>query len=138
MPPSDPRNADTRRVAAVKTEGELRSAASSLTRLAAWLVVAGLVLLSVMPPAMRPVTSAPHELEHFMSFALAGALQYLAYSGQLARWLLITLLFTAGIELLQLAVPGRHARLADFAVDALAGYIGVLIGFVVSRALVVR
>lgn len=138
MPPSDPRNADTRLVAAVKTEGELRSAASSLTRLAAWLVVAGLVLLSVMPPAMRPVTSAPHELEHFMSFALAGALQYLAYSGQLARWLLITLLFTAGIELLQLAVPGRHARLADFAVDALAGCIGVLIGFVVSRALVVR
>ena len=136
MPPSDPRNASTRVVVAAKSESERRSLASSLTRLAAWLVVAGLILLSVMPPAMRPLTSVPHELEHFRSFALAGALQYLTYAGRLARRLLITLLFTAGIELVQLAVPGRHARLADFAVDGLAGCIGVLIGFLIRRALV--
>jgi len=34
-------------------------------------------------------------------------------------------LFAGAIELAQLFVPGRHARLSDFTVDALAARIGL-------------
>ena len=43
--------------------------------------------------------------------------------------------FCAMIEILQLYVPGRHARWIDFAVDALATVFGVLVGTFGSRVL---
>jgi VanZ family protein len=37
------------------------------------------------------------------------------------------------VEILQLVAPGRHARLSDFLVDALAMCIGLLLGSFVKQ-----
>jgi VanZ family protein len=113
---------------------DLRQLIRLAIRVTAWLLVSGLVVLTVVPPVMRPVSPAPSEFEHFVSFMLAGALQYLSYLGRLFPWLLIAVLFAGATELLQIPMSGRHARVTDFLIDALAGCSGILIGFVVSRS----
>jgi VanZ family protein len=104
-----------------------------LIRLAAWLVILLLVFFTIVPPTLRPTTSVPHYFEHFASFALAGMLYYLAYAGSLPRQLSIACLFCGSLELLQLLVSGRHARLGDFLVDAAAACLGMAVGFTIRR-----
>lgn len=98
-------------------------------RLGAWFVVSALVVLTVVPPSMRPVSTFPSAVEHLGSFFLAGLLYRLGYPRRLFVSLAIAVAFAAAIELLQIPIPGRHARLIDFAVDAVAGCAGTLIGF---------
>jgi VanZ family protein len=99
----------------------------TLFRLFAWLLVLVIIGLSVVPASARPVTSVGHNFEHLLIFALTGLTFKLGYS-QLTWPLLLTMpAFAGGIELVQLAVPSRHARLEDFVVDALAAIAGVLV-----------
>lgn len=96
-------------------------------------------MISLVPAPSRPGTGVPHNLEHFGSFLLAGIIWCLAYADRLVLWLGTMPVFAGSVELLQVFVPGRHARLSDFAVDALAGCAGILITFLVAasfRALV--
>jgi VanZ family protein len=106
-----------------------------LTRLAAWLVISLLVLFTIVPPSIRPSTGVSHHLEHFGSFVLAGVLYSLAYRGPLLRQLISAVLFAVGIELIQILVPGRHARLVDLVVDALGACTGIVLGFILDRIL---
>lgn len=97
-----------------------------VARLAAWGLAIAIVVLSLVPPSLRPETGAPHDVEHFLIYygaALAFALGY-----EVRYNLLIALLiaFSAAVELAQLFVPGRHARLSDFVVDALSMCAGVV------------
>ncbi len=41
--------------------------------------------------------------------------------------------FAGAVEIAQLFVPGRHARMSDFIVDALAVCVGVLTAVLVGR-----
>jgi VanZ family protein len=41
--------------------------------------------------------------------------------------------FSGAIELIQLGIPGRHARVSDFVVDALSVSIGVGIAFMLAE-----
>jgi VanZ family protein len=102
-------------------------------RIAAWLLLTAIVVLSLVPPAARPATMVPHKLEHAGIFILDGAAFAIAYLG--AEWLLgfAAVAFSAGIELAQLMVPGRHARVSDFVVDAFAACIGVIAGTLAMR-----
>ena len=109
------------------------------TRVIAWIIVIGLIMISLVPAPLRPGTGVSHNLEHFGSFLLAGIIWCLAYADRPVLWLGTMLVFAGGVELLQVFVPGRHARLSDFAVDALGGCVGILITFWVAgryRALV--
>jgi VanZ family protein len=90
-----------------------------------------LVVLSVVPLAIRPTSPAPHNLEHFASFAVAGALQYTSYPARPVRWFLVALLFCGGLELLQIGIPGRHARVEDFVIDTVAACLGILGAYVI-------
>jgi VanZ family protein len=58
----------------------------------------------------------------------------IAYSGY--QWLAsaMAVIFCASIEVAQLAVPGRHARLSDFFVDAIAVCVGIFGGSTLMRA----
>jgi VanZ family protein len=98
-------------------------------RLTAWVFMAVLVLLTIAPPSVRPDSGVPHHLEHFASFFIAGALWYMGYPRRLLLCLTLALLFAGGLELLQVLVPGRHARLIDFAVDALGAWAGSAAAF---------
>jgi VanZ family protein len=42
-------------------------------------------------------------------------------------------IFCGGIELAQLMIPGRHARLSDFFVDAAAICVGIFAGSALTR-----
>ena len=48
----------------------------------------------------------------------------MGYPRRLVLCLTLALLFAGGLELLQVLVPGRHARLVDFAVDTLGAWTG--------------
>jgi VanZ family protein len=95
-------------------------------RTAAWLLAASIVVLSLVPPGLRPETDLPHDLEHFSIFAAAGIAFGLGYGLRSGRVAIALLIFTGAIELAQFLVPGRHARLSDFVVDASAVCIGLL------------
>jgi len=41
--------------------------------------------------------------------------------------------FAGLLELLQLFVPGRHARLSDFAIDALSALLGIALAGLIDR-----
>jgi VanZ family protein len=95
-------------------------------RIASWLLAASIVVLSLVPPSLRPVTELPHDVEHFAIFGATGLAYGLGYSRQYFVVAAALLIFTGAIEVAQMAVPGRHARLSDFMVDALAVCIGVV------------
>jgi VanZ family protein len=103
------------------------------TRAAAWLLLAAIVVLSLVPPAARPTTPAPHDLEHAGIFLLDGAGFGIGYFGFAWRFSIAAVAFCAGIELAQLMVPGRHARISDFIVDAIAACTGILAGTLLAR-----
>jgi VanZ family protein len=105
-----------------------RSQAASMKRLfrvAAWSLFATIVVLSVVPPEDRPVTPAPHDFEHVAIFVAMGLAFGLGYAGRYLVRILALIAFAAAIEMIQLGIPGRHARVSDFVVDALSVSIGV-------------
>jgi VanZ family protein len=98
---------------------------SRLGRIAGWTLVTAIIVLSVVPPNLRPETDLPHALEHFAIYWATGVAFALGYS---FTPLLVTVLvlFSGVAEILQLFIPGRHARVSDFIVDALASVIGLI------------
>jgi VanZ family protein len=105
----------------------------NINRVAAWLLLSSIVGLTVVPPSSRPTTFVPHEMEHAAIFFATGISFGMVYVGR--EWLLSigAISFCAAIELLQLYIPGRHARLSDFVVDATAAVFGVFVGANVLR-----
>ena len=110
----------------------------AITRAVAWIIVISLIIFSLVPAPLRPVTGVSHNFEHFGSFLLVGIIWCLAYANRPLLWLGTMAMFAGGIELLQILVPGRHARFSDFAVDAVGGCAGILVTFLVARLLSVR
>jgi len=92
---------------------------------AAWLLLLAIVVLSVVPPDFRPVTPAPHNVEHLAIFFLTGLAFGLGYESRPFLQAIGLVAFSAAIELLQLSVPGRHARLSDFFVNAVSVALGI-------------
>jgi hypothetical protein len=94
-----------------------------IIRWSSWLVLTAIFILSVVPASARPVVG-PHGWEHGFAFALAGAafmaghrFAFLSAAGVLSFYAIL-------IEILQLLVPGRHARLSDIMIDAGAAVLG--------------
>ena len=111
-----------------------------LFQAAAWLLAATIVVLSLGPPSVRPTTGAAHDLEHLLIFLATGMAFGLGYPRRV--WLLTIALpiFAAAIEVAQNWVPGRHARISDFLVDAAASCLGVGLSYasLKLRAAVIR
>jgi VanZ family protein len=101
-------------------------------QVAAWLLLLAIVVLSVVPPDDRPLTPAPHDFEHMLIFLLTGMVFGLGYAGRHVIQVFGLVAFAAIIELIQLAIPGRHSRLSDFLVDALSVAIGVGFAIVIN------
>jgi len=94
-------------------------------QLIGWLLALTIIVLSLVPPTHRPVTGTSQGFEHLSIFLATGAAFGLGYTTRL--WILAAALvaFSAAIELAQIVVPGRHARLSDFLMDAAAACAGV-------------
>jgi VanZ family protein len=99
----------------------------NILKAANWLIIVGLVIVTIVPANERPITGLQHDLEHFSAFALAGLLFGLAYAGHLRAWLLSAVVFSLALELSQIPLPTRHARLEDFVVDAAGACLGIVV-----------
>jgi len=90
-----------------------------IVRALAWLGITAIIILSVVPADERPVPGIGQGFEHFAAFALVTGTFAVGYRLTLIRLTLLALLFCGGIELLQIPLPTRHARLSDFVIDFL-------------------
>jgi hypothetical protein len=106
-------------------------------RLCAWLALIAIVVATVSPPEVRPLL-LPHSanLERTIAFATLGCLLGAGYRCHrlLAFWFVS--LSALGLELAQLLVADRHARVVEAGVKACAGIVGVAIGSVVAGMVV--
>jgi VanZ family protein len=98
-----------------------------MLRAASWVIILGLVIVTVVPANERPVTGLQHDIEHFVAFGLAGLTFGLAYTQSVRVNLLSVFVFTLALELSQILLATRHARLRDFMVDAAAACLGIVI-----------
>ena len=91
----------------------------------AWFGILAIVVLSVVPSSLRPVTGWGHQFEHFVAFALVAGIFAIGYRLPLMNLLVLAFLFCGGIELLQLPLATRHARLSDFVIDFFASCLAI-------------
>ena len=95
-----------------------------ICRAVGWILALTIVVLSVVPPTHRPTTGASHNFEHLSIYFAMGLAFAIGYRDRLLLVAGGVLLFSGLIEIVQLFVPGRHARLNDFLIDAGAACIG--------------
>jgi VanZ family protein len=91
--------------------------AKSIVRAAAWLVFVAVVFVTLGSPQYRPTTELAHDVEHALAFAVLGLLFGLGYAGNRLTIVLGAVPVIGLLEILQLWMPGRHARLEDFVVN---------------------
>jgi VanZ family protein len=100
---------------------------TTILRIIAWLLAAAVTFATLGPARLRPHSPLGQDGEHAVAFVLVGLAFGLAYTGNRLRTVIIAVILTGALELLQLAVPGRHARLEDFVVDVLAACAGFIV-----------
>jgi len=98
-----------------------------ILRLFAWLLAAAITFATLGPPRFRPHSTLGQNGEHTLAFILLGLAFGLAYTQHRLRTAAIAVVMIGVIEILQLWAPGRHARLEDFVVDALAACAGLAV-----------
>lgn len=100
-------------------------------RLAAWLCVAIIVVLSLLPSDDMARTGADGRLEHAMAYAGTAFFVGLGYLVE-ERWATLAglMMALAGMmELLQHFSPGRHPGFPDFAASSLGALIGLAVAW---------
>jgi VanZ family protein len=103
-----------------------------MARTMAWIGILAIIILSVVPAENRPVTGAGQWLEHFTTFAIVGGAFAIGYRPSLTRLMFLAVFFCAGIELLQIPLPTRDARVSDFLVDTVGACFAILFRFCCS------
>ena len=103
-----------------------------ILRLFAWLLAAAVTFATLGPASQRPHAPVTHDGEHALAFILIGLAFSLAYPRHRLLAAGISVVLIGLLELLQLFVPGRHARLEDFIVDALTALVGFAIVAIIS------
>jgi len=96
-----------------------------IARIAAWLLVVAIVVMTLGPPTVRPVSGFNRSLEHVAAFALLGLAFGLAYPTRRMLLALTGVAVAALMETLQLVVPGRHAYFSDFVINAAGAWVGI-------------
>src|SRR5262249_27340009 len=93
-------------------------AGPDLVQATVWILLLAIAAFSVVPPAFRPVTILPHDFEHAAIFFLAGCTFGFGYPNRFVAGFAGLITFTLAVEITQLWIAGRHARVMDFLVDA--------------------
>src|SRR5271169_785519 len=103
---------------------------TTLLRLFAWLLAAAVTFATLGPPRYRPHSNLGQDGEHALAFVLVGVAFGLAYPRHRLLVTCVSVLMIGVLELLQILVPGRHARLEDFIVDSIAACAGIAVAVV--------
>jgi VanZ family protein len=115
---------------APRTCSFLKKHFSIFIRVLAWSLVAVVAVLTVVPASNRPETGVQHNHEHLLAFGLLGLLFTLAHpSWRPIALLLSGVIFALLLELAQIPLPTRHARIEDFVVDAFGVSLGIMLAY---------
>lgn len=100
-----------------------------MLRIAGWLCIGVLIMLSWIPRELEARTGLPGQIEHAIAYCGAAAIFAFAYQDP-HRWRLIAAFITlAGVlEAGQLWVPGRTSQVIDFAASSVGAIAGVFLG----------
>jgi VanZ family protein len=113
---------------------------ASVFRLAGWIGVLIIAVLSLVPGAERPHTGAPSQIEHYAAYLLVGfalALGYVQNRSVVTIGLLLVL-YAGLLEFAQLFIPGRSARVLDVLVSAMGAWTGIMLAFLFHYRNVIR
>jgi VanZ family protein len=98
-------------------------------RVTAWVLFAGIAVMTLGPLSVRPQTHFPPDFERFASYGVLGILFALSYPRR-RLWITGALLVVAAgtLEMGQSLVPHRDAHLIDFLFKAAGTIAGLVIG----------
>jgi len=97
----------------------------NLALVAAWGLAAAIVVMTLGPVGLRPQFGHP-SIERFAAYLALGAAFSVAYPRQ-RFWVALAVVCGAlGLEMGQLLVPGRDARISDAVVKAIGAVAGVV------------
>lgn len=99
----------------------------SAFRVAGWLAVLAIVVLSVVPGQLRPDVLGEKHIEHLAAYLGAALILAAGYPRRLHLLLIGVLLSvcSGALEIVQLWIHGRTSSAADFAASSLGAWIGV-------------
>jgi VanZ family protein len=102
---------------------------TTVARALAWAGILAIIVLSVVPADDRPVTGIGQLFEHLTAYALVAGVFSIGYRFSLSWTLLLAFLFCGGIELFQVPLPTRHARVSDFIIDFVGSCFAIALVF---------
>jgi len=97
-----------------------------ILRLAAWGLAAAIAFATLGPAEQRPHLNLGQNGEHALAFVLLGLAFGSAHTRSRSLTAAFVIAYTGLIEIMQFWAPGRHARIEDFVVDALAASLGLV------------
>jgi hypothetical protein len=97
----------------------------TITPLAAWLMLGFIVPLRERPALFATETSVSVAIERFGAYGLMGLLFGVAYARRLTLVIFVVLGSAIGLELLQLFIADRDARLIDVVEKLTGGFVGI-------------
>ena len=109
-----------------------------LAQIMSWLLLGLITALNLVSPALRPVTGAPHSVEHFGIFAITGAAFAVGYQVRITKLFLLATVYCAVLEIMQNLSPGRHARFSDFIIDSAGACAGIAFVMLIKRSLIAK
>jgi VanZ family protein len=101
-----------------------------LFRMGAFLLIAAAVFATLGPLRYRPHSPLGQDGEHSLTFVLVGLAVGLTFPQRRLVVAAVSVILIGLLEIMQLWAPGRHARLEDFLVDAMAACIGLAVATV--------
>jgi VanZ family protein len=107
---------------------------SVIFRWMAWLLLGAVAVFTLCPIALRPVTSAPADLERALAFALIGGAFCLGYPKHRLAVVLLVIGLAGLLEAAQNLVPGRHGQMHDLTVKVFSAVAGALTAALLERA----
>jgi len=102
-------------------------------RVLAFLLLAGLIFVTLSPINLRPISPLPTQVERAIALATVGFAFAIAYPKRIVLVALLVLGSTALLELLQLVSPSRHGRLVDLSVKLIGAGFGMFLGWALVR-----
>ena len=90
---------------------------TKILRLLGWIGILALGILSVVPGESRPHAFSPSQLEHVVAYFVTAAALALGYPSRRQFLVIVVMLtvYAGALEIAQLWVPGRLARVIDWA-----------------------
>ncbi len=105
-----------------------------LSRLVSIFLLALIVFATLSPIGLRPHLGDPN-LERASAYLMLGAALALGFPRHTMRMAFFVIAIAAALEMLQLIDPGRHGRIEDMAIKAVAGLVGVAVIALAGRLL---